>query len=229
MQANLIFQGSHDFYFPKYFGVIPNIARAVNSLVQLLSIGWGKKEKKIPFSNMNVTKKKKSLQGQISVHLVQQSVCKRSRRKRCVGRAISHICGLPPSSQHPAMGLGILAFGPADTFLHLQCLHSLLPKQVFHQLWCIFPISSSYKVQAHHKTHCIYLKSWPCASARNHTTEKQSDWTQTEFLQRTQVVAAELPYLPSYKQPGETRIAKFEHQMLLLKLPSRRAYRLYAS
>lgn len=59
MQANLIFQGSHDFYFPKYFGVIPNIARAVNSLVQLLSIGWGKKEKKIPFSNMNVTKKKK--------------------------------------------------------------------------------------------------------------------------------------------------------------------------
>lgn len=45
MQANLIFQGSHDFYFPKSFGVIPNIARAVNSLVQLLSIGWGKKEK----------------------------------------------------------------------------------------------------------------------------------------------------------------------------------------
>lgn len=133
---------------------------------------------------MNVKKKKNALQGQISVHLVQQSVSKRSRKH---------------SSQHPAIGLGILAFGPADTFPHLQYLHSLLPKQVFHQLWCVFPISSSYKVQAHHKTHCIYLKSWPCASARNHTTEKQSDWTQTEFLQRTQVVAAELAYLPSYK------------------------------
>lgn len=33
MQAILIFQGSHDFYFPKCIGVIPNIARAVDSLV----------------------------------------------------------------------------------------------------------------------------------------------------------------------------------------------------
>jgi len=108
------------------------------------------------------------------------------------------------------MGSGIFAFAPADPFLNLQRLRSLLPKQCFHQLWCIFPISSSYKLQDHHKTHCIYLKSWPCANARTHT--------ETKFLQRTQVMGAELPYLPSYKQPGETRIAKHMCMWIICKL-----------
>lgn len=101
-----------------------------------------------------------------------------------------HPC-LPSSPQHPATGLVISAFGSPDPFPNLQCLHSLLPKQVFHQLWGIFHISSSYKLQAHHKTHYIYLKSWPCSSARNCTTEQQPLWMQTEFLQRTRVVEAE--------------------------------------
>lgn len=143
------------------------------------------------------------------------------------GRAVSHVCGLPPSSQHPATGSGIWAFGAADPLLNLHCLQALLPKEVFHQLWWIFPISSFYKVQDHHKTHCIYLKVglvWILG-----TTEQQSDWTQTEFLQRAQVAIAELPYLPSYKQPGETRVAKLKHQVLLLKSPSRGARGSYAS
>lgn len=58
---------------------------------------------------------KKSLQGQITVHLVQQSVSKNSSRKHCVGRATGHVRGLLPSQ-----GLGTFASGPVNPLLNLQ-------------------------------------------------------------------------------------------------------------
>lgn len=69
------------------------------------------------------------------------------------------------------MGSGIFASGPADPFLNLHYLHSLLPKQVSHQLWCICLIFCSYKLHAHHKTHCIYPRSWSCVSMQKHSSQ----------------------------------------------------------
>lgn len=106
--------------------------------------------------------------------LVQQSVSKNSTRKECVGRAISHVCGLPPLSQHPVRGLGIIASGIVDPFLNIQHLHTLLPKQVSHQLWCIYLIFYSYKLWAHHKTPCIYPRSWPCVKHSSQTGHRLS-------------------------------------------------------
>lgn len=45
--------------------------------------------------------------------------------------------------------------------------------------WGVFPLSFSYQLQAHHRTHCVHLKSWPGLSARNRTAEQLSlhtDW-----------------------------------------------------
>lgn len=111
MQTNLIFQGSLDFYLPKCYGVYSQNSKNLKYPCIAFINRLGKKGKHF----LNPTwAKNKALQGQITVHLVQQPVSKNSTRKHCVGRAISHVCGLPPLSQHPVKRLGIFASGPAD-------------------------------------------------------------------------------------------------------------------
>lgn len=143
MQANLILQGSHDFYFPKCVGVTPNRARAVDSLLQLLAIGQAKKKKwkKIPFSNTNTKPPHPARTDQC---LLSPAVL---APKAQAGNAVQREQSVPPSSQHPAMGSGISAFGLADP-LNLQHLHSLLPKRFSSNCGLFSPFLSP-----HHKTH----------------------------------------------------------------------------
>lgn len=156
---------------------------------------------------------------------MQQSVSKNSSRKQSVERAISHVCGLPPLSQHPVKGLGIIASGLVDPLLNLQHLHRLLPKQVSLNcgVFTSFFTPKSYRLTTKLPA---FTQEVGLVWARGNTAARLgTDWV----LPRTQGAAAEWHHSPPYEQPGETRTAKLKHPVLLLKLPHRGAHGLQVS
>lgn len=100
------------------------------------------------------------------------------------------------------MGSGIFASGLADPFLNLQYLHSLLPSfpsiVVYLPNFLLLQATGSPQNSLHLPRKLVLCE---------HGEAQQPDWAQSEFCEEFKG-QQQWHHSPSYKQSGETRIAK---------------------
>lgn len=126
----------------------------------------------------------------------------------------------------PSQGLGIFPSGPVNPLLNLQYISRVSDQNRFPincGAFTSFFTSTSYRLTT---KLTAFTQEIALVWARGSTAA----WLGTDWvLWRTPGAAAEWHHSPSHKQPGETRIAKLKHHMLLLKLLRQGACGLFAS